>query len=548
MNGYFLNADAPLIQFRDCDIGEALSPTLRSISWEMKRGEVWAITGPNGGGKSVFSAALTSSVPITPAEPTGSVIGVLNSFTGSAVLVSFEQAAAVIQRERANDDSDFVEGGVDEGTPARAFILEALNPTEAGSFPGGTGLESHPAVQACGVVPFLDRGLKLLSTGEIRRTILCRALAAKPALLVLDEPYEGLDAATRETLTSILEGLASKAVAATPTSATPATTDPLFLVIVSDRWERIPQAVNRVLEFENRAIAYSGTRTGYELRLAERRRKEEAERQSGQPELLAELSRAAVDAEYLEQARSPDLAAPSAAGGVVPLVEFHSVTVAWSEHTVLDHLEWTVNPGEHWLIRGPNGSGKTTMLELITGDNPQVFRNDVRLFGKKRGSGETIWELKARMGIVSYRLHLEYRYFDDISLEEVLLSGLYDSIGMYREIGDAELLLTRRWLGLAGFQGREGERFGSLSYGEQRALLVARAAIKNPPLLILDEPCHGLDDAHRRRVLDFLQAIATHGHSTLLHVTHDPSEVLPCTKKVLELSSTDASAWRIHDL
>jgi molybdate transport system ATP-binding protein len=119
---------------------------------------------------------------------------------------------------------------------------------------------------------------------------------------------------------------------------------------------------------------------------------------------------------------------------------------------------------------------------------------------------------------------------------------------MYSEIGDAELLLTRRWLGLAGFPGREGERFGALSYGEQRALLVARAAIKNPPLLILDEPCHGLDDAHRRRVLDFLQAIAGHGHSTLLHVTHDPSEVLPCTKKVLELSSTDASAWKIHDL
>jgi len=466
-------------------------------------------------------------------------------------------------------------------------------------------LESHSAVQACGVGPFLDRGLKRLSTGEIRRTLLCRALAAKPGLLVLDEPYEGLDAATRETLASILDALAaaSAAAAAGSSAATgikAAAVDslsaaggalvsstgaaPLSLVIVSDRWERIPAAVNRVVEFENRAIAYSGTRAGYELRLAERRRREDAERERGQNDLLAELSRAAVDASYIEETRRDSLGgsgpgtaytvhaatvAPTAAPApessakpdpalapfsdpdpskIVPLVEFRSVTVAWSDHTVLDRLDWAVFPGEHWLIRGPNGSGKTTLLELITGDNPQVFRNDVRLFGKRRGSGETIWELKARMGIVSYRLHLEYRYFDDISLEEVLLSGLYDSIGMYREIGDAEVLLARRWLALAGFSGRDLERFGTLSYGEQRALLVARAAIKNPPLLILDEPCHGLDDAHRRRVLDFLEAIAGHGHSTLLHVTHDPSEVLPCTRKVLELSSTDAAAWRIRDL
>ena len=198
------------------------------------------------------------------------------------------------------------------------------------------------------------------------------------------------------------------------------------------------------------------------------------------------------------------------------------------------------------LIRGPNGSGKTTILELITGDNPQVFRNDVRLFGSRRGSGETIWELKARMGIVSYRLHLEYRFLEDLSLEEVLVSGLRDSIGLYgNPAGDGELLLARLWLSLAGFAGRGGERFGRLSYGEQRALLVARGAVKGPELLILDEPCHGLDDAHRDLVLNVLGAVAAHGRSTLLYVTHDPAELLPGLSRVLELRPGQSPMWAI---
>ncbi len=147
------------------------------------------------------------------------------------------------------------------------------------------------------------------------------------------------------------------------------------------------------------------------------------------------------------------------------------------------------------------------------------------------------------MGIVSYRLHLEYRYLDDSSLEEVLVSGLHDSIGLYVEAGDAQIALARHWLALAGFGGRGRERFGHLSFGEQRAILVARAAVKSPPLLVLDEPCHGLDAAHRARVLDLLGAIAERGRSTLIHVTHDPGEVLPCEKRILELRPGEEPSW-----
>lgn len=217
------------------------------------------------------------------------------------------------------------------------------------------------------------------------------------------------------------------------------------------------------------------------------------------------------------------------------LVDMRDVRVAWGDRVVLNRLNWQVRSGEHWLIRGPNGSGKTTLLELITGDNMQVFCNEVSIFGRRRGTGETIWELKEKMGIVSYRLHLEYRMVGGTDVEAVLLSGFHDSIGLYQQRSQVEQMAVKRWLEIGGFQGRGGEPFSSLSYGEQRAILILRAAVKCPPLLILDEPCHGLDEEQRNLVLHLLETIAATGTTTLLHVTHDPTEVLPCERHILEL-------------
>ncbi len=510
-----------LIEFRDCRIGSAMDPALPSVTWKMEAGESWIVTGPNGGGKSAFAAALAGTMS-AEANEGGAV---RNLFAGKAVIVSFEEAAALLVRERESDDSDFTEGGVDEGRTARAYIASSARNFAA-------PLETHPAVVACGAAPFLDRGLKRLSTGEVRRTLLARALAAEPELLVLDEPYEGLDAASRAALAGILDGLAAAGARGAVDGKRPPA-----LVLVADRWEHIPAAADRVVELRDRSIAYCGSREGYERLVAERK-PTEAEESAARAALDKELAEAEIETERFA-------GGPREAAGGDALVEFNDVVVEWSGRRVLDGVRWRVDRGEHWLIKGPNGSGKTTILELISGDNPQVFRNDVRLFGLRRGSGETIWELKERMGIVSYRLHLEYRYMDDASLEEVLISGLHDSIGLYREAGDAERLLARRWLELAGFAERGAERFGTLSFGEQRALLVARGAIKGPELFILDEPCHGLDEEHRDRVLALLESIAARGRSTLLYVTHDPAELIPCIRNTLELRPGQSPMWAI---
>ena len=229
------------------------------------------------------------------------------------------------------------------------------------------------------------------------------------------------------------------------------------------------------------------------------------------------------------------------------LIEMNDVNVSWGDHAVLRHVNWSLRRGEHWLIQGPNGSGKTTLLELITGDNGQVFSNDVRLFGKRRGSGETIWDIKHRLGIVSYRLHVEYRMVGS-SLLDVIVSGFHDSIGLYKTPSDIEIDAAKKWLSLGGFAGRENETFHTLSYGEQRAILILRAAVKCPSILILDEPCHGLDEDFHQKILDLLEIIAESGTTTLLHVTHEMSEVLKCEHHLLELLPTQDPMYRIVEI
>ena len=227
------------------------------------------------------------------------------------------------------------------------------------------------------------------------------------------------------------------------------------------------------------------------------------------------------------------------------LVEMHNVNVGWGDHAVLRNLNWTLRRGEHWLLRGPNGSGKTTFLELITGDNMQVFSNDIKIFGNRRGSGESIWDIKKRLGIVSYRMHVEYRMLGGTSLLSVIISGLRDSIGLYGGAPtDMEIATAKKWLALGGFVGRESESFGSLSYGEQRAVLILRSAVKTPEILILDEPCHGLDEQYREKILQLMELIGNSGTTTMLHVTHDPSEVLECEKHILELCPDEDPMYR----
>ena len=528
------------ITIDNCRIENNRTVLINRLSWTMKEGEVWLVIGPNGGGKADFLKALTGSdgLKITP-----NVDGLYsNMFTESSDSVSLERAARLIQEERENDESDYLEGGVDHGRTGRVFIAQALYPELKKGMPlpdAVNHLENEPAIKLCGIEKILDRGLKYMSTGEIRRTLLARALISGKQLLILSDPFAGLDVQSRTILLDFFDSIARK-------NSFPR------LLLGMERWHEIPDAITHVIEFRDKEVSYCGERAGYEALLKERENLgaagEEEKRQSfkdGFEELTngEVFKEGAGDNENTAvECRDSGVSKPSLED---VLVEMNDVNVGWDDHQVLRHLNWKLVRGEHWLVRGPNGSGKTTFLELITGDNMQVFSNDVRIFGNRRGSGETIWDIKKRLGIVSYRMHVEYRMLGGTSLLAVIISGFRDSIGLYEAATDLEIATAKKWLALGGFEGRESENFGNLSYGEQRAILILRSAVKTPEILILDEPCHGLDEQYRARILQLMELIGNGGTTTMLHVTHDPSEVLPCEKHILELHPDEEPMYKI---
>jgi molybdate transport system ATP-binding protein len=215
------------------------------------------------------------------------------------------------------------------------------------------------------------------------------------------------------------------------------------------------------------------------------------------------------------------------------VVAMHEVTVRYGEATILDHIDWEVRKGERWSVSGPNGAGKSTLLSLITADNPQAYANQIWLFGRRRGTGETIWEIKQKIGFVSPELHL---YFDSgASCFEVVASGLFDTIGLFRPLTPEQEETVRLWMKLLSLQDLRMRRMQQLSAGQQRMVLLARALIKNPPMLILDEPCQGLDDEQTAHFRQLVTELCEAFGKTLIYVSHYRDELPHCIDKYLEL-------------
>ncbi|MBQ4379245.1 MAG: ATP-binding cassette domain-containing protein [Treponema sp.] len=531
-----------LIYINNCRVQDLHGTKIASLDWEMRSGEAWLVIGPNGGGKADFLRGLAGEKQILANDSTGDYS---THFEDSVEIVSLERAASLIQQERDLDESEYI-NKIDEGRTGRRFICEVLGGPDAKHRhlplpPIAERLETLPEVKLCGVEKILDRGLKFMSTGEIRRTLLCRALLSGKKLLILSDPFAGLDAQSRTILLEFFKTIVGKQK--NSNSADPRTT----IILGMERYHEIPETITNVLEFADGAVSFSGTKDEYEKLISERESEKAKSRQKEKEEFVTELKKIQKETEVLNDSYMANgvESGNSESESGESLVKMNNVNVGWDDHRVLVDFDWEVKKGEHWLIRGPNGSGKTTLLELITGDNHQVFCNDVWLFGRKRGTGETIWDIKKNLGIVSYRWHVEYRMVGGTDLESVIISGFKDSIGLYEQKTDVEIQAARLWLKLGGFQGREHENFGSLSYGEQRAILILRAAVKNPKILILDEPCHGLDENYRQKILDLIETVAETGTTTILHVTHDPSEALPCEKHILELHPGEVPMYQI---
>ena len=205
------------------------------------------------------------------------------------------------------------------------------------------------------------------------------------------------------------------------------------------------------------------------------------------------------------------------------VIRFNNVSIRYGSRTILKNLTWTVNQGERWALSGQNGSGKSTLLSLVCADNPQRYACDITLFGHKRGSGNSIWDIKKHIGYVSPEMHRSYR--QDIPAIRIVASGLQDTIGLYAKPKEAEYDICRQWMDVFGIGHLAERTFLKMSSGEQRLVLLARAFVKDPDLLILDEPLHGLDNYNRRLVNDVIETFCQRPDKTLIFVTHYQEEL-----------------------
>ncbi len=319
-----------------------------------------------------------------------------------------------------------------------------------------------------------------------------------PDLLVLDEPFDGLDAATLAMLQAHLATLVG--------------TVPMVLVL--NRFDEMPDFITDI------AYVDKG-----ELKHQIRRDDEQA---------FAELYQ-------LLHLKTTDLKVPPADPASAlppldpeqPLIRLTDISIKYGDTSIISGLNWTIQPNQHWQLSGPNGSGKTGLLSLITGDHPQCYVNDIFVFGFQRGSGESIWQIKQYIGYVSTALQWEYRV--GTSLRNVIISGFYDSIGLYTKPTDTQRQIADEWLALLGMSDRADQPSNKLSYGEQRLLLIARAMVKHPPLLILDEPTLGLDDMNRQLVLALIEKICAGSETAVLYVNHHAEDKIAGINEYLAL-------------
>ncbi len=437
---------------------------LEKINWKINDGQHWVITGPNGSGKSALAACLTGAGEIESGFTTG--------LPGNISVVSFEAQAELIEAERRKDDADILDV-LTEGTSVQEILDESCNDKEA----------QVRLVEAFHFTGLLDRSFRKLSTGETRKVLLIKALTSKAELLILDEPFEGLDKQADELLHKLLHEYSSS----------------LPMIMVLNRFDEIPDFISNIAFIERGRLIHTALRSD-ENAMAELR------------QLLhlktSELSIPPKDsnAEVTEYDRD------------APLVKISNARIAYGDTVIFENLNWTIEPKQHWQVSGPNGSGKTCLLNLITGDHPQCYVNDIVVFGMQRGQGESIWEIKQHIGYVSSALQWEYKV--SVSVRNAIISGFYDSIGIYQQYSDEQKSIADDWLHLLGMQESANRPFNQLSFGDQRLVLIARAMVKHPPLLILDEPCLGLDDLNRQLVLALIEIICTTSNTSVLYVNH----------------------------
>ncbi|QIP12008.1 ATP-binding cassette domain-containing protein [Spirosoma aureum] len=465
-----MSTQTDLIALKNFSVNRSGKVILSELTVTIRSGECWAVTGPTGSGKTTLLQALAGQLPVVPGTLTRKQSAAFVSFKEESQQFSY---SGHFYQQRYHATMSDSHGG-----------KPALTLRDYLRFSGS--VEDTNLVQRLGLEPLLDSAFIKLSNGQTRKARIGRALLQHPELLLLDNPFVGLDATFRQDLSHWLGDLIQHG---------------LTLVVAAEP-DQLPPFITHVLVLENGRMVEAGPK------------------------------QSSVWTGVLPTNPSfPDLETPPKPADFSEAFRLTDVSVRYGDRIILDSINWAVKANERWALMGRNGAGKSVLLSLLYGDHPQAYANDVRVFEHRRGKGESIWDVKRRIGFVSPELHL---YFPQhLTVAQVAFTGLTDTLTVPARVpvnAETDLHSLLSYFGIVQLMDRA---FGTLSVGEQRLALLVRALLKNAPVLILDEPFQAMD-THRiqlaRQLLDSLL------NKTILFVTHDRRELPNSVDQVFELT------------
>ncbi|MBN1813426.1 MAG: ATP-binding cassette domain-containing protein [Anaerolineae bacterium] len=475
--------------------------------WEILKNQHWAVTGPNGSGKSTLMKALCGQVPVVQGK-------IAYHFAEGSVepheqigYVSFDAQRSVVGWQNPFYQARWNSSRSRDGIPVSEYLsadrVYKVNPFQViDHYPDPVAFEARQkeVSELLQIEALLKKNTVQLSNGERRKVSIARALLRDPQLLILDNPFTGLDQDFRARLKEIIRRL---------------TQGQMRVIVVETDRDEIPPGITHVLEVEDCRVVARGPVDAV------------SKPQVAKGETKVHISPPPQPSPWQGEGADRQV-----------LVHMENVRVSYDGTQVLHGVDWIVREGEHWALLGPNGAGKTTLLSLILGDNPQAYANKITLFGKHRGSGESIWEIKRRIGWAAPELHLYYPA--DVTCFDIVCSGFFDSVGLYHRCSPQQRETAKAWIERLGISRYTNATFAKLSEGEQRLTLIARALVKGPQLLVLDEPCQGLDARNRDRVLETIDSVVDHGcrlDTSVIYVTHEKDELPKSITHVIRLSA-----------
>lgn len=455
----------PVPRFQDYRFNEPIDVTIDN--------ENAAIIGPNGSGKSLLVDIMLGNIALKE----GAV-----EITKNGAELQYNKIKYISFRDiyRLSDTKN-------------SYYQQRWNATENEESPLVKDIlnidryaEGISVVKMLNIEHILSKRLIFLSSGELRKMQLTKVLLTQPELLVIDNPYIGLDKESRDSVNNMLESISSNGN--------------IQIVLVLSNPKDIPSYTTKLIAVKDKTVVgeYGYNDFAKDTSIANR--------------LFEELNILDVTLPKREIER------PAFDKAVV----MNKVNVRYYSKQILKDVSWTVKFGEKWALLGKNGCGKSTLLSLVCGDNPQGYANDITLFDRKRGTGESIWDIKKNIGYLSPDVHTYYQ--EDIPCIDVVASGYFDTVGLYKRPNEEQKALAIEWMKVFGAEHLADNSFLKISYGEQRLVLLTRVFVKQPKLLILDEPLHGLD-AGKKRIAKMAIEKYCQSDITLIYVTHYEEEI-----------------------